>query len=140
MICLRSSRQITKEKSWTLRLNQPVKYMTSLFGKAVKAYYSSLILSYCIFTWFWKRNQRQINFFLFRLNKNLLIHLLDDFHIGNVGTYPIDKASSAIHRASSLQDIQPKAAVPRPVHSTRIHSATYVQTRNGENKIFLHAH
>ena len=32
-ICLISSRQMTKKKSWTLQLNQLVKYMTSMFEK-----------------------------------------------------------------------------------------------------------
>ena len=42
MICL-SSRQMTKGKSYTLPLNHPVRYMTSMFEK-IKAYYSSLII------------------------------------------------------------------------------------------------
>lgn len=62
-------------------------------------------------------------------NKNLIIHLLDDFHIVNVCTHPTDKASSAIHMASSLLDIQPVSAVPRPENSTTIHSTTYVKIK-----------
>ena len=38
--------------------------------------------------------------------KKLIIHLLDDFHIVNVFVHPSKKASSTIHMASSLHDIQ----------------------------------
>ncbi|KAJ7359061.1 hypothetical protein OS493_019973 [Desmophyllum pertusum] len=64
-------------------------------------------------------------------NKKLIIHLLDDFHIVNVLGQPTDKASSAIHMASSLLDIQSTAAVPRPNNVTTMHSTCYV-TRNGQ--------
>ena len=42
-----SNRQMTKEKSWTLQLllNQPVKYMASMFEKELKTYYWRLNLS-----------------------------------------------------------------------------------------------
>ncbi|XP_078363863.1 uncharacterized protein LOC144648103 [Oculina patagonica] len=65
-------------------------------------------------------------------NKKLVIHLLDDFHVINVLVQPTNKASSAIHMASSLLDIQPSAAVARPVNVAAIHSTTHVR-KNGQN-------
>ena len=75
------------------------------------------------------------NFFFFFVfqNKKLIIHLLDDFHVINVHGHPTDRASSAIHMASSLLDIQPTAAaVPRPNNTTCIHSTTFVR-KNGQD-------
>ena len=60
-----------------------------------------------------------------------MIHLLDDFHVINVLGHPTDRASSAIHMASSLLDIQPTtAAVPHPNNAMCIHSTTFVR-KNG---------
>ena len=66
-------------------------------------------------------------------NKNLIIHLLDDFHVINVLGQPTNKTSTALHMASSLLDIQPTVvAVSRPKNTTRIHNTTYV-TKNGQD-------
>lgn len=56
------------------------------------------------------------------------MHLIDYFHIINVPTKPTDKASSAIHMASSLLhvDIQPAIVVAHPVNGATIHSITYI--------------
>ena len=101
--------------------------MKSMFVKEVQAYYSSLILSYLHMVLEKKSTTHK---FLSFQNKNLVSHL-DNFHIVNVCTHPTDKASSAIHMASSLLDFQPIVAVPRPANSTTMHGATYVQT-NGQ--------
>ena len=66
-------------------------------------------------------------------NKKLMIHVLDDFHVSTVLGHPTDRASSAIHMASSLLDIQPTtAAVPRPNNATCIHNTTFVR-KNGQD-------
>ena len=72
--------------------------------------------------------------FFFFQTKKLIIHLIDDFHVINVPTTPNDKASSAIHMASSLLDIQPAMAVAHPVDGATIHSTTYIK-KNGQNVI-----
>ena len=56
------------------------------------------------------------------------MHLINYFHITNVPTKPTDKASSAIHMASSLLhvDIQPAIVVAHPVNGATIHSITYI--------------
>lgn len=56
------------------------------------------------------------------------MHLIDYFHITNVPTKPTDKASSAIHMASSLLrvDIQPAIVVAHPVNGATIHSITCI--------------
>ena len=58
---------MAKEKSWTLQLNQPVRYMTSMSEKE-QAYYISLILSYIDMVLEKKFNCT--NFFHFRTCKN----------------------------------------------------------------------
>ena len=60
--------------------------------------------------------------------KKLVMHLIDYFHITNVPTKPTDKASSAIHMASSLLhvDIQPAIVVAHPVNGATIHSITCI--------------
>ena len=63
--------------------------------------------------------------------KKLVMHLIDDFHITNVPTKPTDKASSAIHMASSLPhvDIQPAIVVAHPVDGATIHSITCIKKK-----------
>ena len=78
------------------------------------------------------------SFFLFFFsiqNKNLIIHLRDNFHIVNVCTDPTEKASFAIHMVSSLLDIQPVSAVRRPENPTTIQSTTYVKIK-GHSVLF----
>lgn len=66
--------------------------------------------------------------FFSRLTKKLVMHLINYFHITNVPTKPTDKASSAIHMASSLLhvDFQPAIVVAHPVNGATIHSITFI--------------
>ena len=70
-----------------------------IFEKEVKAYHSSLMLSYLHMV---LKKKSTTHKFLSLQNENLVIHLLDDFHIVNVHTHLMAKASSAIHTAPSL--------------------------------------
>ena len=53
---------------------------------------------------------------IFFKTKKLVIHLIDDFHVMNMPTKPIDKVNVTIHMASSL----PAIAVAHPVDGAMI--------------------
>ena len=127
-----------QKKSWTLQLNQLVRYIRSMFEK----YEPTTLLSFSvIFTWFWKRNQLHINFFLFSTCTNSCPN--EEGHGGqnenqpdicttwNVNFYMSDDWDKPIDK-NLEQLIIPKPSVPQKV-MYRGRSAQRLAASNKQN-------